>query len=72
MLIHGVDVIGVVQHHAQEPAELGDEGAQNPGAVHFHQGLVHGFLPLQNAEKRRVGGRRAAKLVVDQIEVLPQ
>ena len=45
---------------------------EHAAAMHFRQGLVDGFLPFENAEKRRIGLRRAAKLIVDQIQMLAQ
>ncbi len=72
MLVDGVGVIGVVQSHAQQPAELGDKRAQHAAAVHFQQRLVDAVLPLENIEKRLVGLGRAAQLVVDFVRVLAQ
>ena len=37
MLIHRVNVISVMQHHAKQPAELGNKRAENSGPMHFQQ-----------------------------------
>ena len=72
MLIDRVGVIGIVQHHAQQVVELGNERAQHAGPVHFHQGFINRVFPFEDREKRPVGRRRAAKFFVDQVEMAAQ
>ena len=72
MLIDGVNVIGVVQHHAQQPAEFRNERAQHSSPMHLEQRLVNRILPFEDAEERQIGRRRAAKFVIDQFEILAQ
>ena len=72
MLIDRVDVVGVVEYHAKEPAEFRNKRAQHPGPVHFQQGFVYRILPLENTEERQVGFRGTTKFVVDHIQMLPQ
>ncbi len=45
---------------------------KTPAAVHFHQGLIDRFFPFEDIEKWQVGLRRAAEIIVDQIQMLAQ
>ena len=65
MLIHRVNVVGVVQNHTEQPAKLRDERPENPAAVHFQQGLVNPVLPLEDLKKRDVRGSRTTKPIID-------
>src|SRR6476620_1993352 len=40
--------------------------------MHLEQCLINGILPFEDTEKRQIGRSRAAKIVIDQIEILPQ
>src|SRR5258706_16391384 len=72
MFIDGVNVVGVVQPHASQAAKLRNERAEHAATMHRQKRLVDAVLPFQNIEERQIGGGRAAKLVIDEIEVLPQ
>ena len=71
VLIDGVNMIEIVQRHAQEPAELGKQRSQHARAVHLRQRLVDPFFVFENAEEQRVDGRRALEIIVDEIQTLP-
>ena len=71
MLIHGVNVVEVVEDHAEQPAELGDEGPEHAAAMHLHQRLVNPLLPFQNLQEGPAGRRRPAQLLIDQPDVIP-
>src|SRR5690242_9790732 len=40
--------------------------------MHLKEYFVNRVLPFEDAEKRQIGRRRAAKFVIDQIEMLAQ
>src|SRR5262249_62055817 len=52
VLVDGVDVIEVADHHRAELAELGQERAERADVVHYAQGLVNPLPPPQDLEKR--------------------
>src|SRR6516162_104493 len=72
MLIHRVNVVGVVQNHTEQPAKLGDERPKNPAAVHFQEGLVNALLPLEDLKKREVRRCRATKSIIDESRMFAQ
>ena len=72
MLVHRIDVIGVMQNHAEQPAKLGDKSSKNVATVHLQQRLVHPLLPSKDLEKGHIGRRRTAEAIVDQSSVLAQ
>src|SRR5262245_61568536 len=57
MLIHRVNMISVVEYHAEQSAELGNERAQYSRSMHLQQGFIDRFLPGKNAEKDRIDFR---------------
>src|SRR5215475_617790 len=61
MLIDGVNMVGIMEHHTKQPAEFGDKCTEDPATVHFQQCLVNLLLPLKDLEKRYVGCRRTTK-----------
>src|SRR5215813_9404086 len=72
MLIDGIDVIGIVQHHAQKPAKLGNKRAQYAGAMHLEESFVDIVFPFQNFKERNVRRRRASKMVIYKVEMATQ
>ena len=47
MLVHGVGMISVMQHHAQQAPELGNKCAQDAAAVHLRQSLIDAIFPFE-------------------------
>src|SRR5215510_6759078 len=70
MLVHGVDMIGVMEDHTKQPAEFRDKRPEDPAAVHFQECLVNPLLPLEYLEKRQVGRCRTTKSVIDQLDMI--
>src|SRR5919108_403940 len=67
MLVDGINMIGVVENHAKQPAKLRNKGTEHSTTVHLQQGLVHSVLPFENLKERNIGRRRPAKSLVNQI-----
>src|SRR5262245_39419079 len=65
-------MVGVMEDHTKQPAELGNKRSENPATVHFQECFVNPLLPLENLEKRHVGRCRTTKSIIDQPDVLAQ
>jgi hypothetical protein len=61
-----------MERHAQESSEFRDKGPQHTAAVHLQKSLVNSVFPLENLEKRQVGGGRATVTLIDQTQILAQ